>query len=111
MSSQVAKLKNIIADDCNVNNSPDLNSNDEPVVNNCKGNACSSLNKTQSNVADVDFSEPKLLNIFASEKENLKYKINTSITLDRLLNDIIDITYVNRLFKNQTTYKFNYLYI
>ena len=100
MSSQVAKLKNKTADDCNVNNSPDFNLNDEPVVNNCKGNACSTVNKTQSNVADVDSSEPKLLNIFASEKENLKYKINTSITLDRLLNDIIDITYVNRLFKN-----------
>ena len=111
MSSQVSKLKNETAGDCNVKNTPDSNSNDEPVVSNCKINACSTVNKTQSNVADVDSSEPKLLNIFASEKENLKYKINTSITLDRLLNDIIDITYVNRLFKNQTTYKFNYLYI
>ena len=96
MSSKVAKLKNETAGDCNVNNIPDFNSNDEPVVNNCKGNACSTLSKTQSNVADVDSSEPKLLNIFACEKENLKYKINTSITLDRLLNDIIDITYVNK---------------
>ena len=51
------------------------------------------MNKTQSNVADVDSSEPKLLNKFASEKENLKYKINTSITLDRLLRDTIDNTY------------------
>jgi len=42
------------------------------------------VNKTQSNVADVNSSEPKLLNKFASEKENLKYKIKTSITLDRL---------------------------
>ena len=97
MSSQVAKLKNESANDCNVKNSLDLNSNDEPVVNICKGNACSSVNKTQSNVADVN-SEPKLLNKLASEKENLKYKIKTSITLDRLLRDTIYNNYENKLF-------------
>ena len=68
MGSQVSKLKNEIADDSNLKNSSDFNSNDEPVVDNCKGDACSSVNKTQSNVADVDSSEPKLLNIFAFEK-------------------------------------------
>ena len=103
MGSQVSKLKNEIADDNTIKNSPDFNSNDEPIVNSCKGNHCSSVNKTQSNVEDVDSSEPKLLNTFASEKENLKYKINTSITLDRLLRDTIDNTYVNILSKNQTT--------
>ena len=102
MSSQVAKLKNESANDCNVKNSLDFNSNDEPVVNNSKGNACSSVNKTQSNVADVN-SEPKLLNKLASEKENLKYKIKTSITLDRLLRDTIVITYKIKTLKTQTT--------
>ena len=89
MGSQVSKLKNEIADDNTIKNSPDFNSNDEPIVNSCKGNANS--------------SEPKLLNTFASEKENLKYKINTSITLNRLLRDTIVNTYKNKLFKNQTT--------
>ena len=111
MSSKVAKLKNETAGDCNVNNIPDFNSNDEPVVTKCKGNACSSVNKTQSNVADVNSSEPKLLNKFASEKENLKYKIKTSIALDRLLRDTFYNTYKNKLFKNQTTSKYKFLYL
>ena len=105
MSSQFAKLKNETANDCNVKNSLDFNSNDEPVVNNSKGNACSSVTKTQSNAADVNSSEPKLLNKFASEKENLKYKIKTSITLDRLLRDTIYNTYKNKLFEKSNDFK------
>ena len=109
LSSQVANLKNKI-DDCSkeslLNNAPindgfekakvasvsldDLNSNDEQVVNNCNDNASSLVNKTQSNVTDVNSSEPKLLNKFASENENLKYRINTSNTLKRLFTEIFD---------------------
>ena len=114
MSSQVAKLKSETAEYCNVKNSsdyPDLNSNDEPVVKNCKGNASTSVIKTQLNFADVNSSEPKLLNKFASEKENLKYKIKTSIALDRLLRDPIYSIYKNKLYKNQMTSKFKFLYL
>ena len=63
-----------------------FNSNDEPVVNNCIDNASKLVNKTQSNDANISSSEPKLLNILASENENLKYRIKTSNTLERLFN-------------------------
>ena len=104
LSGQVANLKNKIANDCSqekfvndalmnkaevasVKNSlHTLNSSDEPVVNNCIDNASKLVNKTQSNDANISSSEPKLLNILASENENLKYRIKTSNTLERLFN-------------------------
>jgi len=68
-----------------VKNSLDTyNTKDEPVVNNCIDNASRFVNKTLSNAADISFSEPTLLNKLASENENLKYRIKTSNTLERL---------------------------
>ena len=108
LSGQVANLKNKTANDCSkeklvndvfMNNGFEkaevasvknslytFNSNDEPVVNNCIDNASKLVNKTQSNDANISSSEPKLLNILASENENLKYRIKTSNTLERLFN-------------------------
>ena len=118
MSSQVAEFKNEIGDVCSkkklVNNAPinhgfeksenasvknrleNCNSNDEPVVNNCNDNAYKLVNKSKSNVADS--SEPMLLNKFASENENLKYKIKTSNTLKRF--DIYLDTFLTDILNN-----------
>ena len=119
LSNQVANLKNKIADECSkenlLNNAPinhgfektevasvsldEFNSNDVHVDNNCYVNASNLANKTQSNVADVNSSGPKLLNKFASENENLKYKINTSNTLERLFTKTCDKLEKKILFK------------
>ena len=77
-----------------VKNSLDTyNTKDEPVVNNCIDNASRFVNKTLSNAADISFSEPTLLNKLASENENLKYRIKTSNTLERLLRYIFNINF------------------
>ena len=58
------------------------------------------MNKTQSNVANVNSSEPKFLIKFASENKNLKYKINTSNTLERLLRYIFTLN--EKVYKSPT---------
>ena len=101
LNSQVDNLENKTADDCSkeilLNDAPinpvfdkaevasvknsidDLDLNGKHTGNNCADNPASLVNKT------VNSSEAKLLNKFASENENLKYRISTSNTLERLL--------------------------